>query len=70
LSSLETLDVSWEGCDDRFIALDVHPGANYGAVYDKLCELQKENVLGFETCESRVSGSFDAAPSEGDDVSA
>lgn len=66
LSSLETLDLSWEGCDDRFVALDVPPGANYDAVYDKLCEFQTNNLLGFETCEARVPSGFDAAPPDGD----
>jgi len=66
LASLQTLELSWEGCDDRFAALDVHPDANYDAVYDKLCELHKDKVLGFETCEARVPGGFDAAPLDGD----
>ena len=66
LSSLQSLELSWGGCDDRFVALDVHPSANYEAVYDKLCDLQKDKVLGFETCEARVPGGFDAAPPDGD----
>jgi len=66
LSSLQTLELSWEDCDDRFVALDVPPSANYDAVYDKLCEFQRDNVLGFETCEARVPGGFDAAPPDGD----
>lgn len=62
LSPLQSLDLSWERCDDRFVALDVHPGADFDAVYDKLLELQKEGVLSFETCEARLPGGFDAAP--------
>ena len=48
LSSLQTLELSWEVCDDRFVAIDVHPSANYDAVYDKLCELQKVEYLGLK----------------------
>jgi hypothetical protein len=64
LSSLQSLDLSWERCDNRYVALDVHPGADHDAVCDKLWELQKEEMLGYETCEARVPGGFDAAPSE------
>jgi len=62
LSSLQLLDLSWERCDDHYVALDVHPGANYDAVWDKFWELKKEEILVFETCEARVLGGFDAAP--------
>jgi hypothetical protein len=63
LSSLQSLDLSWERCDDRYVALDVHPGVIHDVVFDKLSELAKEEVLTFESCEARVPGGFDAAPS-------
>lgn len=66
LLTLQSLDLSWERCDDLFVALDVHPGADYNVLFDRLSELQKEQVLSFETCEARVPGGFDAAPSAED----
>jgi len=66
LTSLQSLDLSWERCDDRFVALNLQPAAQYDAVYDKLSELQREEVLGFETCQRRLPGGFDAAPPEQD----
>ncbi|HZE71291.1 MAG TPA: DUF4265 domain-containing protein [Pyrinomonadaceae bacterium] len=65
LLALQSLNLSWERCDDCFVALDVHPGADLYAVHSKLLDLQKEKVLSFETCEARLPGGFDAASSEG-----
>src|SRR6266850_1986705 len=62
LSCLQSLDLSWERCDDRYVAIDVHPGADYEAVCDRLWELEAEETLEYETCEARVPGGFDAAP--------
>jgi hypothetical protein len=64
LSALQSLDLSWERCDETFVALDVQPGADLAAVHSKLLDLQQKEVLSFETCEARLPGGFDAAPSE------
>lgn len=63
LSSLQYLDLSWERATGRLVAIDVHPEANYQGVCDKLWELEQEEILEYETCEARVPGSFDDAPS-------
>ena len=59
LSSLQYLDLSWERANDKFVAIDVHPGADYKAVCNKLWELEKKGLLAYETCEAREPGSFD-----------
>jgi hypothetical protein len=62
LSSLQSLDLSWERCNDCYVALDLHVGTNYDAVCDRLSELKREEILSYETCEARVPGGFDALP--------
>lgn len=64
LSSLQFPDLSWERATELLVAIDVHPEADYEAVRDKLLELEQKEILGYETCEARVSGSFDDAPSD------
>ena len=64
LSSLESFDLSWERCNDCYVALDLHVETNYDAVYDRLSELKRDEILAFETCEARVPGEFDAIPSQ------
>lgn len=59
LSELGPYKVSYEGWDDAFFALDVAPDGDVEAVIDLLETLEKKDVLGFETCEARVPGSFD-----------
>jgi hypothetical protein len=64
LSSLQYLDISWERADDYYVAIDIHPEADYQAVCDKLMELEQEGKLEYETCEAREAGSFDEVLSE------
>ena len=59
LSSLQYLDLSWKRADDHYVAIDIHPEADYQAVCDKLMELEHEGMLEYETCEAREAGSFD-----------
>jgi hypothetical protein len=66
LSSLQNLNVSWERADERYVAIDVHPEADYDAVCDSLLESENQGILEYETCEARVPGSFDDAPSNGE----
>ena len=42
----------------------MQPNGNYQAIFDRLDELEKENILEFETCESKTEGSFDDLPEE------
>ncbi|MEP7339871.1 MAG: DUF4265 domain-containing protein [Acidobacteriota bacterium] len=60
LSDLEKLNVSFERANSHYLAIDVHPEADYDAVCDKLWQLQQQGLLGYETCEARVPNSFDA----------
>lgn len=42
-----------------YVYLDLAPDGNYQAVFDQLSALEKKGIIGFETCEARVVGSFD-----------
>ena len=59
LAELAPYKVSYEAWDDTFFALDVAPDGDLDAVIDVLERLEREDVLGFETCEARMPGSFD-----------
>lgn len=56
---LSELGVSFESWDGSFFALDVPPDRDVDAVIDRLEWLEKRDILGFETCEARLRGSFD-----------
>jgi hypothetical protein len=58
LAELSSLKVSFLGWSDGFFALDVAPDGNVAALIDRLERLEKRDVLGFETCEARLAGSF------------
>ena len=64
LNSMKDLTISYERCNEIFFSLDIQPNGSYQAVFDRLDQLEKENILGFETCEARLEGSFDAFPEE------
>ena len=64
LNSLAPLAISYERANDIYFSLDMQPSGDYQAVFDRLEELEQENVLGFETCEERMEGSFDDLPEE------
>ena len=59
IAVLTDIGASFESWGDSFFALDVAPGGDIGAVLERLERLEKLDVLGFETCEARVRGSFD-----------
>lgn len=63
IALLSDLGVSFESWDGTFFALDVPPGRDVDAVIDRLEWLEKRDILGFETCEARLRGSFDDWPS-------
>lgn len=62
LDSMKELTISYERANGIYFSLDMQPNGNYQAVFDRLDELEKENILGFETCETRIEGSFDDLP--------
>ncbi|HEU5290211.1 MAG TPA: DUF4265 domain-containing protein [Cyclobacteriaceae bacterium] len=63
LDSFRELHVSYERADKIYVALDMKPQGNYQSVFDKLEEYEKQDILGFETCEARNAEGFDDAPS-------
>jgi hypothetical protein len=69
LNSLADLHVSYERCNRRYFALDLEPEASLDLVRSRLDQWETEGVLGYETCEARIPGSFDAEPSDDDSSS-
>ena len=59
LESFCELHVSYERADKIYVALDMNLEGDYQAVFDKLEYYENQDVLGFETCEARIEGSFD-----------
>ena len=64
LNSMKDLTISYERANSIYFALDMQPEGDYQAIFNRLDELEKQNLLGFETCEARVEGSFDDAPED------
>lgn len=62
LNSMKKLTISYERASEIYFSLDMQPSGNYQAVFERLDELEKENILSFETCEERIKGSFDDLP--------
>jgi len=62
LAALRPLSVRYEGCDERYFALNVADPNRYAEVERALVPLRDQGVLDYETCEARVAGSFDDAP--------
>ena len=63
LASLVPMHVSYEGATKRLYALDLEPEADMAAVRAVLDEWSEQGWASYETCEARVPGSFDDAPS-------
>ncbi|MBX0335167.1 DUF4265 domain-containing protein [Pontibacter sp. HSC-14F20] len=64
LDSMESLSVTYERANNIYVALDMKPEGDYQAVFDQLEEYLEQDILGFETCEARIEGSFDDFPEE------
>ncbi|MDX2248414.1 MAG: DUF4265 domain-containing protein [Bacteroidia bacterium] len=64
LDSMRDLKISYERATKTFVSLDMQPEGNYQAVFDKLDELEQQNILVFETCDAKREGSFDDLPEE------
>jgi hypothetical protein len=64
LDELKNLKIDFERVNDNYVALDIEPSGDYDAVLKRLTELQQDEILEYETCESRVANSFDDTPEE------
>jgi len=58
LNGIKAMGVGVERNNHIFLALDVPPEIDYQFVCNYLSELQKDNVLEYETCEVRIPGTF------------
>ncbi len=67
LDSFKDLSVSYERANDIYVALDINPDGKYQSVFDKLEHYLEQDLLGLETCEARIEGSFDDVLDEGDE---
>ena len=56
--------MSWERADEFYVAIDVHPEAEYQAICDQLWQWEQEGLLEYETGEARVANSFDDKPDD------
>jgi hypothetical protein len=59
LNALKALGGSYERATSRSVAIDVPPGAGYGAMIALLTKLETDDELVFETCEARNAEGFD-----------
>jgi len=57
--------IGYEGKNEIEFTLNVTPKGNYNSLYDELEKLEKNGILSFETCETRVENSFDDFPENG-----
>ena len=54
----------FEGANASYFAIDVQPEGDYAAVRAQLDDWEGRGLLGYETCEARVPGSFDDRPDD------
>lgn len=54
--------ITFERANDRLVAVDVWPDADYRGVFEQLEAWADSGLLDFETCDPRVEGSFDDVP--------
>jgi hypothetical protein len=67
LAQLKPYGAEYERSTARYVALDLEPGAAVAKVREILTSWSTLGVAEYETCEARVAGSFDDAPSEDED---
>ena len=65
LDSLSEFEANYERADACLVAIDIKPEGSMQAVFDKLEAYEKDGLLDFETCETRVEGSFDGIVQDG-----
>jgi hypothetical protein len=61
LDALQKLGGTYERGTKRLVAIDVPPGADFDAMLVTLDRCEAAGELSYETCEARVTGSFDDA---------
>jgi len=64
LARLAPFGASLERFDDRYWAIDVRRSGDYERIARQLETWRVHSLLRYETCEARVPGSFDSAPSK------
>lgn len=57
--ALEPFGTTVERADAKLVAIDVKANGSFNDVYDQLTRWEEDGILAFETCETRVEGSFD-----------
>jgi len=62
LDQMTELGLSYERATASLVAIDIHPGSDYGAVCDHLWHLEQKEILQYETCEGRAEARFDDGP--------
>lgn len=67
LAAIRELGNDIERADERLVAVDIPPEADYGATCDLLARFETEGVLEYETCEIRVEGRFDLDGTSGEE---
>lgn len=70
LSTLQKSGASFERATARYFALDIEPNGDYDAITAQLEKWENDGLLAYETCEARVSGSFDDLPGSRDELDA
>jgi endoglucanase Acf2 len=65
LARINELGATYENANSTLYSLDIPPTENYQSLCDELWNLEESGSLEYETCEARVPGSFDAAPTDG-----
>ncbi len=53
---MKDLTISYERANSIYFALDIQPEGDYQAVFDRLDELEQQDLIEFETCEARIEG--------------
>lgn len=66
IEAIESMGAWVERADPQVICINVPPRVSYDELRDFLDQQESAGTLEYETCEARVSGSFDDVP-EGDD---
>lgn len=66
LDQLNDFGCSRERATKAFFALDIEPDGDIDAVQDLLEAWASQGILSWETCETRLEGTFDAQPEEDD----
>ena len=64
LDQLQKFKATYERADEINVAIDIEPDGSYNDVFDQLDEWENEGLLSFETCETRLEGSFDGLPED------